>query len=141
MAEWLPLITDGNLQVVKAKLAFEDVKVLLNHAISAVSRPEAIEHFKSIRSNPDFDPVRKAHKAELYYAKIYLAEMKPLGFKHGVDCKKALHQVHTSRQLDGYLSKEEGEEIEALEKKLGEAQKVSEMTDAEANPPSAAPAS
>ena len=145
LPQWLSVLTDGNNRTPPDFLVWTSVKDILTRVLAAMEKAEAQAKFKAIQDNEDFDPVQKAHKSELLASKTYLEALKPLGFKTGVDCKKAISQISFAqnvKQENPWLSDEERAELEALCKRLIDASEVYCPRDnaVNANAPANAPA-
>jgi len=130
LKEYLPFLTNGNDNLTRAFLAFDDQKMVFEKCIAGVAKAENQAAFKAIMENAAFDPVMKAHKSELLFSKIYKAELKASGFTTGIDVKKCLHHLNETKLL-GKITDDEKAIIEGLEAKLKEASEVATPKSAE----------
>ena len=131
---WLSQVTDGNRVLSPDNLEFASAKEMLEKVAAALMLPATQSILAAIRDNAEFNTVRKAHKTELVYSDVYLEALKPMGFKSGADCKKAVNRIYQNY----VYSEEDNATIKELEGKINEALKVAIPKEAVTAPPPAA---
>ena len=86
-------------------------RLMYEKVVAVISSDDAKAKLAEIRNNPDWDPIKKAHKEGLLYSKLYSQALKEYGFATGVLCKKAIYTI------SNFDHSEQKEEWLALEKK------------------------
>ena len=104
-------VSDGNTQTYPNPIEWELQVEMYEKVVAVISSDDAKAKLAEIRNNPDWDPIKKAHKEGLLYSKLYSQALKEYGFATGVLCKKAIYTI------SNFDHSEQKEEWLALEKK------------------------